>query len=1107
MPGGFADQSLSQQVELILRHFCNRIDYLGIDFYGYPRPSEPLSDAEASRMVACHLSGDPPLGWFRISRQEGPEERCGLQRLGVYCIDLDSNTKWLCIDLDGPKAQQADGSVQAHSNPLASPLEAVRQSVEAARELGLAPYVELSKSGSGYHLWVFFNEPIPARLARAIGRLIVPDDVPLLNGGMADYSRSEGIEIFPKQDELYGSFGNQVWLPLFYGDKGGRGRFHEVSGGSPRMIAIEGFTTATLAQVEAIIAERGFPEEKRRGPRYMEGLRAGGGESGYAGGIGGGGGRGGARGGFSDPVWVAWREEALRNLDLGLIYGDIIVHGGRSSRNHVQAKDFRSPTGDRTPSASICTGWTHERGMWHSFRDNLSLSVFDYLIVTGQAQNFTDALQYIARASNTPLPDTQDPFSAPEPNDNLDAIFAALDRLEAREKGTPVSLPCLIDKLQGEESDVKVSSDQPPTSPAAPPPPPPPPPPATPPPPPPDDPDDDGVEDILGGLIQAKAKEEEESLDPPADEAEYRRRIASLEADGVPITGQVEAMVRRGVNPDRIVPVPHQEQVDQEREAQRRQAFEHAARGAVMANPEASLPVAATSPQEDGGAPLGERPRSGEEAKPKVDDLIRAFLMNHRSSSRPLYSVVTRGSQVYRYEHTRNDQRRGVDYPYWRQIGDIELQYELHRMWVALGGETKESVIKNALFGIKSHSHVSNLEDNQYIRMGNRIRDPIEVADGQFIATKSGVICLNDVVDRDTVRVLRHSAGFFCTSAIPYDFIPGAKPLRWLKFMSEVTDGDKDLEMILQEYTGYCLMYGNAFHTALFLVGGGSNGKSVFLKVVKELLGGHNVSHVALSDFSQRFALYPMMGMLANIEFDVGDFDPAGEHVLKKLVVGDEIQVDQKFKDPVSYTSGTKLIFAANKLPHVFDKSDGVFRRFLVVPFNRVFNDEDRDPYLVEKLRGEMPGIFNWALDGLRRCMKRGSIHHCEASNQALLMHRLALNTARSFLDECCIIDEESGVSVALLWSEYLKWCVMNKRAPLNNSNFLHELKGHYHPRYKDLATEGKDKARQVDGLRLAVEIIIKGKSNFETRQYTGDGQDVAGVDHVAGNSEGDIPF
>ena len=150
--------------------------------------------------------------------------------------------------------------------------------------------------------------------------------------------------------------------------------------------------------------------------------------------------------------------------------------------------------------------------------------------------------------------------------------------------------------------------------------------------------------------------------------------------------------------------------------------------------------------------------------------------------------------------------------------------------------------------------------------------------------------------------------------------------------------GDK--WVLLFEIAGYCLYPKYDLHKAVMLVGSGSNGKSTYLKFLKDLLGRENVASVSLQDLAdegKRFAVAQLHHKLANIYADLPAKALKSTGRFKVLTGEDPVTADRKFKEPITFVNYAKLIFSANELPKVRDVTEAFWRRWLVVEFPNKF--------------------------------------------------------------------------------------------------------------------------------------------------------------------------
>ncbi|EQD53384.1 phage/plasmid primase, P4 family domain protein, partial [mine drainage metagenome] len=156
------------------------------------------------------------------------------------------------------------------------------------------------------------------------------------------------------------------------------------------------------------------------------------------------------------------------------------------------------------------------------------------------------------------------------------------------------------------------------------------------------------------------------------------------------------------------------------------------------------------------------------------------------------------------------------------------------------------------------------------------------------------------------------------------------------------------------------------------LYGPGNNGKSTTLGVMEDLLGPECYSTETLQSLSDnRFAVASLWGRLANICADIPSRAVQYTGTFKMVTGGDPVRAERKFRDTFSFVNDSKLVFSANELPEVNDRTEAFWRRWIVIPFNvDLTGREDRG--LPGKLHAELPGILCWALDGLRLVRETG---------------------------------------------------------------------------------------------------------------------------------------
>lgn len=300
------------------------------------------------------------------------------------------------------------------------------------------------------------------------------------------------------------------------------------------------------------------------------------------------------------------------------------------------------------------------------------------------------------------------------------------------------------------------------------------------------------------------------------------------------------------------------------------------------------------------------------------------------------------------------------------------------------------------------------------------------------------------------------------------------KPVRWLQYLDEAVM-TPEVIMQLQEYAGYCLTRETKFGKSLLLLGPGSDGKSKFIAILRALVGPQNCSAVSMSGLDDQFQRAALFGKILNVATEITT-DAIQSEMFKAVVTGDPIQASFKHKDSFEFVPFCKLVYASNKMPRVFDNSDGYFRRLLPVLFKRQFLEDDAamDPDLEEKLLGELDGIFAWAVIGLHRLIQQKRFTTATETLDFMMRYRRYNNPVMAFVQDKCVLDnKEAETPLKDLYKAYKEYCTEGGFRPANRENFFEELQTAVRKLREDAAVRrhrprrGNDRPDLIIGISL----------------------------------------
>lgn len=335
----------------------------------------------------------------------------------------------------------------------------------------------------------------------------------------------------------------------------------------------------------------------------------------------------------------------------------------------------------------------------------------------------------------------------------------------------------------------------------------------------------------------------------------------------------------------------------------------------------------------------------------------------------------------------------------------------------------------------------------------------------------------NGILDIRTFEFKPHTPAFLSTIQIPVTYNPEAKSDLWEKVVNE--DLYKEDIATLQESFGYALFPDNRAEKMFVFLGSGGNGKSLILHVLEAMIGKDNVANISPQAIvSNEFALSELRDKLVNIYADLPSTALLSTGKLKALISGDSLTADEKYKKPFQLVNRAKLFFSANTLPKVNDDTIAFYRRLVIISFPKTFDESQAAPQLFDKLTTpeSLSGIFNWALEGLKRLIANNfKFSYHKSVDELKELYTKASDPIKAFLEEEIVEDPNAWIPKHELYRAYVEYVNAHKlQSPVTQNTFFKSL-----PKYVKVTTEHKN----VKGQRIWVFVGIRLKNEREEEE------------------------
>jgi putative DNA primase/helicase len=316
--------------------------------------------------------------------------------------------------------------------------------------------------------------------------------------------------------------------------------------------------------------------------------------------------------------------------------------------------------------------------------------------------------------------------------------------------------------------------------------------------------------------------------------------------------------------------------------------------------------------------------------------------------------------------------------------------------------------------------------------------------------------CRNGIIDLRSGRLLPHDPARLLTRMAPVEYDPAAPAPAWERFVAGVTETaqgqpDPALAAYLQRAIGHSLTGDQAEQAVYFPYGKGANGKSTLLNTIKFALGEYAMQAKDDLLMVKRHEAHPteladLYRKRLVVSTELEDGRRLAEALVKQMTGGERIRARRMREDFWEFDPTHTVWVAANHRPEIRGTDHAIWRRIRLLPFDCTYYDrqEDapeglkhrvKDTDLMDRLRGELPGILAWAVRGCVAWKREGLVVP-ERVREATATYRADMDVLAAFLEERCEIVSQASCLATPLYRAYVAWCEANGEKPESQTRF-----------------------------------------------------------------------
>lgn len=312
--------------------------------------------------------------------------------------------------------------------------------------------------------------------------------------------------------------------------------------------------------------------------------------------------------------------------------------------------------------------------------------------------------------------------------------------------------------------------------------------------------------------------------------------------------------------------------------------------------------------------------------------------------------------------------------------------------------------------------------------------------------------CLNGLVYLPELKLIQHTPEIFTVNQVHINFLQEILPCPFAeKYVSDIMSGDENSILAFYQIIGTCLVSKTDNQQFFIFYGEGQNGKSIAAETIQNIVGSENTTHIELQQFEQQFGSHEIDQKLLNVVSDLPFTAIKDVSIFKGIVTGDEFKANVKNKDRITIRPYATHIYSTNKLPRVYDTTEGFYRRVHILLFKNHFevggNNFDKSKLSQQEV---LDYIGNTGLRDYYILSNSDSFAYANKQESDLLLkdYRNINDTLSGFLNDeeyhtkimINLIDNTNRIPTTSIWELYKRFCSDNKLKALGQRVFYKTL-------------------------------------------------------------------